>query len=130
MIFQAPERDLWIAGFFNDIGRYTLLSAEMNPDVSVTFSTQSARARKTLNNRPLPRWSRYPAGVIVLLDAFDIAGFDAVICGDEPVGPRYEYGLGLLFAALCHELADQPYLPSRLTGIADAAKREFVESAG
>jgi hypothetical protein len=49
-----------------------------------------------------------------------------VICGDEPRGPRYEYGLGILFAALCHELNNCHYDSQTLTEVVDTVQREYL----
>ena len=78
--------------------------------------------------RPLPRWVRYPAGVIVMLSAtgFDIPGLDAVVCADEARGPRYEYGLGILFAALCHEMNNCRYDLQTLIEVVDTVQREYL----
>jgi galactokinase len=129
LIFQAPERDMWIAAQYNSREQYACLALDLNESALTTFNLQSAKTRRTVTKRPLPRWARYPAGVIMTLSGMglDVRGMNAVICGDEPPGPRYEYSLGILFAALCHELNDQPYLTTFLTEIVDAVHRDYVE---
>lgn len=129
VLFKAPERDLWLAARYHDRETYACLSLEYNANTPTTFNLQSAKQRQTVLHRPLPRWARYPAGVLILLrDAdFEIPPFNAVICGDEPAGPRYEYALGILFAALCCELNQEPYQAAVLTEIVDQVHREYVE---
>ena len=129
VVFQAPERDVWIAARTNDRETYALRSLDYNNGAPTIFSLQSAKMRRTVRQRPLPHWVRYPAGVIVTLSAagFDIPGFDAVICGDEPRGPRYEYGLGILFTALCHEMNNCPYDLPALKEAVDTVQRAYVK---
>ncbi|HLU09775.1 MAG TPA: hypothetical protein VK003_08915 [Oceanobacillus sp.] len=132
LVFQAPEREMWIAARYNSREQYSCLALDLNQSVMTTFNLQSAKQRKTVTQRPLPRWARYPAGVIMTMSSMgmDVQGLNAVICGDEPQGPRYEYSLGILFAALCHELNDKPYYPEALTEIVDMVHREYVEGGG
>lgn len=129
LIFQAPEREMWIAARYNSRDQYACLALDLNQTALTTFNLQSAKIRRTVTQRPLPRWARYPAGVIMAMSdiGLDMRGLNAVICGDEPAGPRYEYSLGLLFAALCHELNDQPYHTDALTEIVDLVHREYVD---
>ncbi|CAG1769238.1 hypothetical protein BAC2_00164 [uncultured bacterium] len=129
MVFQAPGRELWIAARANDREAYVLRSLDYNGAAPTTFSLQSAKSRRTVLQRPLPRWARYPAGVIVQMSTsgLDLPGLDAVICGNEARGPRYEYGLGMLFAALCYEMNDQRYLADALTEVVDRVQREYME---
>jgi galactokinase len=131
VLFHLAERDLWIAGRFNDRAQFSCLSLEINPALAPAFTVQSARQRKTVLGRPLPRWSRYPAGVIIVMSAlgYDARGFDGIVCADEPPGPRYEYGLGLLYTALVHELNHLSYNHAILTEIVDHVQREYVDSA-
>ena len=132
LLFKAPERDLWLAAHYNDRDTYACLALEYNDSTMTTFSLQSAKKRQTVLRRPLPRWSRYPAGVIVMLSqiGFEIPPMTAIICGDEPPGPRYEYALGILFAGLCCELNDEPYEVATLTEIVDRVHREYVDGSG
>jgi galactokinase len=128
VVFQAPGRDMWIAARANDREIYSIRSLEYNRAAPATFSLHSAKMRNTVMQRPLPRWVRYPAGVILRLSAagFDVPCLHAVICGDEPRGPRYEYGLGILFAALCHELNNCHYDSQTLTEVVDTVQREYL----
>ncbi|MCS7070875.1 MAG: hypothetical protein NZM00_05170, partial [Anaerolinea sp.] len=110
ILFRATGRDMWIAARLSDADdRFTLTCVEAGPAV-ITFTRLSARLRRTVPGRPLPRWARFPAGVTLKLAeaAVDARGIEAVICGDEPPGPRYEYALCLAFAELWSELAGQP----------------------
>ena len=128
VVFCAPGRSLWLAGRVTTPERWTLHAPDVSDTASATFTRQSARARQTWLRRPLPRWARFPAGVLLALPDAEAPGLEAVVCGDEPAGPRYEYALMLLFAALLHELADRPYLPGDLSAIADAVLRDYIDT--
>lgn len=128
VLFQVPDRDLWLAAAFTASDRYTLTALDLYPDAPVTFTRQSALARRTVLNRPLPRWSRWPAGVIVLLGEPALPPLTGIIAGDEPPGPRYEYTVALLFAALWHEWRREPYLPGELTDLAERVRRDFIQT--
>lgn len=127
LLFQAPDRDLWLAAAYTP-GEQTVLTAlDLYPDVSVTFTRQSALGRRTVLNRPLPRWARWAAGTLVLLNDPPLPPLTGILAGDEPPGPRYEYTISLLFGALWYEWQRQPYLPGDLTALTERVRREFVE---
>jgi hypothetical protein len=120
---------MWLAACYNNRDLYGCLALELNVSAMATFNLQSAKIRRTVTQRPLPRWARYPAGVIMTMCeiGLDMRGLTGVVCANEPPGPRYEYSLGILFAALCHELNEQPYETDVLTEIVDRVHREYVE---
>ena len=127
LLFQAPDRDLWLAAAYTP-GEQTMLTAlDLYPAVAVTFTRQSALGRRTVLNRPLPRWARWAAGTLVLLNEPSLPPLTGILAGDEPPGPRYEYTISLLFGALWHEWQRMPYLPGDLTTLAERVRREFVE---
>ena len=125
LVVQAPGRDLWAAAHFNGSGCYTIYTTDTN--AHTTFNYQSAKRKQTVHRRPLPRWARYIAGVSVMLDVLEMPGMEAVVCGNEPPGPRYEHALGILFAALWYELNFQPCVPDQLLEIAERVRREYIE---
>lgn len=128
LLFQVPERDLWLAAAYTP-GEQTVLTAlDLYPDMAVTFTRQSALARRTVLNRPLPRWARWAAGTLVLLNEPSLPPLTGLLAGNEPPGPRYEYTISLLFGALWHEWQRRPYLPGDLTALAERVRREFVEN--
>jgi hypothetical protein len=126
LLFRAPDRDLWLAAAFTPGDHYTLTALDLYPDASITFTRQSALARRTVLNRPLPRWARWPAGVIVVLGEPALPPLTGILAGDEPPGPRYEHAIALLFAALWHEWRREPYLPGTLIDLAERVRRDFV----
>jgi galactokinase len=127
IILQAPGRDLYVMATPTEKGRVILDSVELN--ARAVFSAHSAAYKQTITRRPLPKWARYAAGVLLICDdlGLGIHGMNAVIGGDEPTGPRYEYTLGVLMAALVHHAAGQNIANSRLFELADRARREYVE---
>ncbi len=125
LIVQAPGRELWIAAALNGSGRCALRAAEL--DAGTAFTLQSAKSHQTFMRRPLPRWARYAAGVWLAMEDTDLPGLNAALCGNEPPGPRYEYAVGLAFAALLHELSERPYTAARLIEIIDRVHRDYVE---
>ncbi len=125
-LVQAPGREMWIAGCATQTNEYEITSDDHNR--KTRFSHRSAKTRQTVLRRPLPRWARYPAGVVTLLgdSGVDVPGFRALLLGNEPEGPRYDFAAGLVVAAFCYILADQPHTPDALTQIVDRVRREYV----
>jgi hypothetical protein len=126
IVYQAPGRDVWLAAAFNQDVRFSLIAADINPDVETSFTLQTARQMQTTTRRPLPNWARYAAGALVTLSAFDTPGFDGILVADEPPGPRQDYAIALLFAGLIYTLADQPQPTDHLQSVADIVVRDYV----
>jgi galactokinase len=124
---QVPERDMWVAAVLHQRDEFRVIVPDLQADT--TFSLRSAKARRTVLNRPLPVWARYPAGVIVTLchSGLDSTGADAIIVGEEPAGPRYHHALGMAVAALLHELHAKPYTAESLMAIVEQVRREYIE---
>lgn len=99
-VLEVPGREMWVAAEVGQSGEYTILAPDL--DGRTTFNRRSARSMRTVLSRPLPRWSRYIAGVTLALndDGLQVPGAYAVIVGEEPPGPRYEHALGMACAAL------------------------------
>lgn len=115
---------MWAAACFNGSARCTVYTAD--GDGRTSFSYQSAKRKQTIHHRPLPRWARYMAGVTVMVDVAEMPGINVVICGDEPAGPRYEFSLGILFAALWHEINLEQVDPALLLEVVEAVRRDYV----
>jgi galactokinase len=125
---QVPGRDMWLAAVPHQRGEFTIVVPDL--DASTTFNLRSAKARRTVLNRPLPDWARYPAGVTQILaqGGLDSTGLDAIIVGEEPAGPRYHYALGMAVAALIHDLHAKPYTADSLMAVVEQVRREYVEA--
>jgi len=126
-IVKAADREMWVAAVNAPLGHFTVHVADL--DARTTFSYQSAKSKRTVTSRPLPSWARYVAGVILMSDdnQAEVSGLTAVIAGNEPPGPRYEYALGIAFATLWYELHSTPYTITNLMELMDRIRREYVE---
>jgi hypothetical protein len=124
----APGRDVWLAAVENKSDHFALAAPDFKG--KVTFSLQSARQKRSVWQRPLPRWAYYAAGVTLVMDnaGVDALGMNIVVLGDEPPGPSYDFGVGLVFAALWHALRGQAYTLDSLADWVEAARREYVEA--
>ncbi|MEL6148980.1 MAG: hypothetical protein AAFV33_16450 [Chloroflexota bacterium] len=126
-IVQAPGREMWIAGAPIDDATFTIEAEDF--DGSTTFTHRSAKSQQTIRKRPLPVWARYPAGVVAYLGdgGMAIPGFHIVLLGDEPAGPRYTFGLGLVTAAFCHAITDSDYTERKLMDVVEQVRRKYVD---
>ena len=127
-LIRAPGREMWIAASYSDDEAVTVVAPE---EGRATFNLQSAKVKQTITRRPLPRWARYPAGVTLLLaqNGLDLIGLNLVVMGNEPPGPRFDYGSGMAFAALWHDLYQLDYTVDTLIDVVDRTRREYIENA-
>ncbi len=127
-LIRAPGRDVWIAAAPAASSQFTVAAPAHESRTS--FNLRSAKLRRTVTQRPLPRWALYPAGVILILchDGLDMDGLNILVLSEEPPGPGYDYGLGMAFAALWYEILAQPYTLDLLRDVVDRARREYVEA--
>ncbi len=125
-VVNPPGYAVWAAAATSAKLEYTLALADS--DGKVTFSLQTARAGQNVLKRPLPRWSRYPAGALLLLDSVgaEIEALNVVLLVDEPAGPRFDYALGMAVAALWHEVSGRSYTPATLIDLVDRTRREYA----
>ena len=128
LVLQAPGRALWAAVIRRTDDYFSMSSVEF--DSRAAFSYQSAKVRRTVMRRPLPSWVRYGAGMLMLLsnEGLDASGFDAVVAGSENDDARYEYAVGLAFAAVYHTLSSTPYTEDKLVDLAERVRREYVQA--
>jgi galactokinase len=107
LMLPVPGRDMWVAADTTAGHEYTVITPDLGG--RAIFDRRSAKLKRTVRNRPLPRWARYLAGTLLVLsdDGLEFPGVTAVIIGDEPSGPRYEHALGMAFAAMCYEYHQQ-----------------------
>ena len=126
---RAPGREMWVAASHSGDESVTVVAPEA--EGRATFNLQSAKIKQTITRRPLPRWVRYPAGVTVLLaqDGLDLIGLNMVVMGNEPPGPRFDYGSGMALAALWYDLYQRDYTMDTLIDIVDRTRREYVENS-
>ncbi len=126
-VIRAPGREMWLAAAQSGDEEFTIIAPDMGA-VKAAFNLQSAKVKRTVLQRPLPPWARYPAGVTLLLaqSGIDTIGLNMVVIGDEPPGPRYNYALGMIFAALWHEFHELPYTMDDLITLVDRTRREYL----
>lgn len=125
-LLQVPGREMWVAADLGNSHRYTLISPDMHGHTS--FDRRSARQKRTVRGRPLPRWARYAAGVILELAQDDVLlpGGTIVLVGDEPSGPRYEHALGMATAALCYEHNGHEYDVQDLLNVMERVQKNYL----
>lgn len=126
LILKAPGREMWAAANFNGKTEISVWSAEITG--RTTFTYQSAKQKQTVQRRPLPRWARYLAGASVYVDVPEMPGVDVVVGGNETLGPRYEYALGILFAAFWCDINGQEISEAQLRDLTERVRREYVEA--
>jgi galactokinase len=126
-IVQVPDREMWVAASACGDETYTIVTPDL--EARTAFKLRTAKTRRTAMNRPLPRWARYVAGVMLVLanDGWGVPGLDVALAGEEPSGPRYDYALGMAQAALLHEIHHQPYTTRILLNIVDRVQRDYVD---
>jgi hypothetical protein len=126
-VVNPPGYAVWAAAALNGKVEYTL--ALPASEGKVTFSLQSARLGHSILKRPLPRWARYPAGALLLLDSTGVEtqALNLLLLVDEIPGPRLDYALGIGAAALWHEVAGRAYTPAALIEIVDRVRRDYAD---
>jgi galactokinase len=126
-VTQAPGREMWTAAKVDTQPEFTIFVPDL--EARTTFSLRSAKTRTTVMNRPLPRWARYAAGVLIAMceSGMEIPGFQAVVIGTEPNGPRYEYAIGMTVAALCCQIARETCEHEQLLELLERVRRDYVE---
>ncbi len=128
-LFQAGGREMWVAGILSDNDEYTIHSPDNN-DGKAIFTWRSARNKRTVTNRPLSSWSRYAAGVVVMLAnaGLSLRGMQVVIVAEQATGPRYDYDMGMAVAALCYTIQEYPYRQEHLHELMDQVRREYMDT--
>lgn len=123
-LVQMDGREMWIAAEITGTNAYTVIVPDLA--VRLRFDRSSAKKKRSLRNRPLPDWARYLTGSVAILArmGLEMPGATIVIAGDEPKGPRYNYSLGMAFAALWHEFNAQSYTNKTLLEIMDEIQKD------
>lgn len=126
-LVRVPGWEMWAAAATCDGHDLTLAVPDL--EGQTTINLRSAKSKRTVTNRPLPRWARYPAGVLIVLGeiGLEISGLNMVIVGEEPPGPRYEYALGAALAGMAHTIHARDYTQDTLVKLVERARRDYVE---
>ncbi len=127
-IIDAPDRDMWVGASVYDSGQFSVTVPDL--EATTTFRVKSARIKRTADNTPLPTWALYLAGVAVILSNAGLScpGADMVLAGEEPSGPRYEYSMGMAFAALWYQYNARPFDQSILIEVMERVRRDYIDS--
>ena len=124
-IIPVAGREMWVAANTVDGHRYTVVTPDL--DGRVVFDRQSAKQKRNIRNRPLPKWARYATGALLMLDDMEIANppISAIILGDEPPGPRYEHAIGMAFIAIFYAIEEKEYDAQTLLSIMERVQKEY-----
>jgi hypothetical protein len=127
-IIVAPDRDMWVGASIYDSGQFSVTVPDLED--STVFRVKSARIKRTVDNTSLPSWVHYLAGVAVILSnaGMTCPGADMVLAGEEPPGPRYEYSMGMAFAALWYQYNAKPFNQSILIEVMEHIRHDYVDS--
>jgi len=127
VLVEVPGRAMWLAAQPSENHRQTLTVPDL--EGSTIFDLQSAKQLRTIRNRPLPKWARFPARVLRSLAAqptMTFPGMACVVVGDEPTGPRYEYSLGMAYAALWYQLNEMTVNEPMLIELLEHVQRDVL----
>jgi galactokinase len=126
-VIKTPGREMWVASTNTPNDIMTIYINEIN--ARTHFTLRSARRKETTRSRPLPSWARIIAGTAVLLEdqGMDLSGMNVAIAGNEPLGARYDYALGMAFAALCYNVSQQFCTDTTLIDLVERVRREYIE---
>ena len=127
-VLVAPDRDMWVGASIYESGQFSVTVPDLEDDT--TFRVKSARVKRTVDNTALPSWAHYLAGVAVILSnaGMTLPGADMVLAGEEPSGPRYDYSMGMAFAALWYQYNAKPFNQPILIEIMEQVRRDYVDS--
>ncbi len=119
---------MWAAAIPDSHDKFTIAVPDI--EARIAFNFRSAKTKTTILNRPLPRWARYPAGVLLALRDFEVEarGLQVVVVGTEPSGPRYEHAVGIAIAALWYHIHQKSYTIEALVELVERVRRDYVET--
>jgi hypothetical protein len=128
-LIAVKGREMWVAAEMRGGFPYTVIAPDMG--VRIRFDRSSAKRKRTLRQRPLPAWSRYLVGSLAILArmGLEMPGATIVIAGDEPLGPRYDYNLGLAFAALWFEFNQREHTNQTLLDIMEDVQKSLEDAS-
>ena len=127
VLVEVPGRAMWLAAQPAESHRQMLTVPDLGGQA--TFDLQSAKQMRTVRSRPLPKWARIPAGVLLSLvtqPTMMFPGMACVVVGDEPTGPRYEYSLGMAYAALWYQLNEMTVNEPMLIELLEHVQRDVL----
>jgi galactokinase len=127
LICPVPGREMWAAALLSGGHQYHVIVPDL--DSHSVFDRRSALQKRTVRNRPLPRWARYVAGALLILSDQGVAlpGGTLLLLGDEPAGPRYEHALGMASAALYLQQIEGSVNIELLLEIMEQAQKRYLD---
>lgn len=127
LLCPVPGREMWAAAHLSGGHQVHVIAHDL--DSHSVFDRRSALQKRTIRNRPLPRWARYVAGALLVLSdqGLSIPGGTLLLLGDEPTGPRYEHALGMASAAVYLQQAEEPVTVERLLDIMEQAQKRYLD---
>lgn len=128
-VLSVPDRDMWVGASIYDSDQFAVTVPDL--DASVLFQVQTVRQKQDITLAMLPSWAHYLAGVAVNLSdkGFRFPCGDMVIAGDEPIGPRYEYSMGMVFGALWYQYNAQPYTQAILIDLMEQIRHDYIDAS-
>jgi len=126
-LIDVPGREMWVAAQITNDYQYAITVPDLN--AHTIFDRRGAKSKKTVRNRPLPRWARQIAGVLLVLsdEGLAVPGVKVILLGDEPPGPRYEHALGMGFAALWYVYNQQTCDLNCLMDLMERVRKEYLD---
>ncbi|XWX03712.1 hypothetical protein VZO05_14490 [Aggregatilineales bacterium SYSU G02658] len=128
---QPPEvmmgvagREVWLAGVWGHHERWQVHVPDW--EAQVIFNAASIAKRQNAAGRLLPPWARPLIAAWQMLDSahhLPSEGARFVIVADDPPGPRYEFSVGLAFAAACYARSSGSVPPT--SALIDALERRL-----
>ncbi len=128
-LVEVPGRAMWLAAEPTNSHQQTVVVPDLGG--RTVFDLQSAKKMHTVRNRPLPHWARLLAGVLLSLSqqpTLTLPGAACVVVGDEPTGPRYEYSLGMAYAALWYQINEMTATESMLIELLENVQRDILRT--
>lgn len=126
-LIQIPERSIWaMAAVQANQASYQLIVPDLKGQTR--FHRRGAKLQKNWWKRPLPHWARYAAGALLALEAegLSVPSLKAVIVADESAGPRYDYAIGMAFAALIYAQHERPYPVETLLDLMERVRKNYL----
>lgn len=126
-VLAVPGRDMWVGAMLSNTHQYAIHVPDLQ--ASTIFDRRSAKLKRTVRSRPLPRWARYLAGAIEPLceRGLSLPGGTILIMGDEPAGPRYEHALGMGFASLWYAYHQREVTVQELLDIVEHVQKHYFD---
>lgn len=125
---MAIDRYVWLAAspLLDSLIRITALDFDEHSEMSL----ENLPSKTDLDEKPLPQWARYPAGVAWALqkEGLSVCGIQAVLTSNLPIGAGLSSSAAVeaAFARLWQALGGWQVEPLKLALICQRAENEYV----